>query len=98
VRDPQSSVLPTAITSASLPFALFFGFLVVSRMWVRALNGAGDYPVLFLCTVLGALPLLRLNASLGFRIGLVLAYVVVMGTLLMMFGFWVDCRLFHDCD
>jgi len=84
--------------SIIVPIVLFSAFLLVSRVAVRSLYGPGDFPAVFVSTMAGVIPVFRLRFPLVAKIGFSFIYIVVFAMLLVLYGFAIDCSLFHDCD
>jgi hypothetical protein len=90
--------LPSVAFGIIAPIFLFSVFLLVSRLIVRSLYGPGDFPALFISALAGALPIARSNCSILAKIGFTLLYVITFSILLGLYGFAIDCSVFHDCD
>jgi hypothetical protein len=90
--------ISSVVFSVIVPVALVSAYLLVSRIAVRSINGSGDFPALFVCALVGAVPIFRSRISLFCKIAFGFAYMVVVGMLLGMYALTVDCWLFHDCD
>jgi hypothetical protein len=98
LRVEAAAWVPSVAFSVIVPIVLFSAFLLISRLAVRSINGPGDFPALFLCTLVGTLPIFRSGCSLAAKIVFSLMYIVFFGLLLGLFGFAIDCLVFHDCD
>ena len=90
--------LSAALLSIVVPLALMSAYLLLSRVAVPSVKGDADFIAVFVSAVAGAVTLWRPLYPRVFKVLFSVAYLPAVAMLLVLYGFTVDCALFHDCD